>query len=169
MGLKEIKEELLNLDKDILIKHFLELYKKYDSVKEYFNFYINPNEDELLKKYKDKVREGFFPKRGMRLQLSLSRKAINDYKKLETSKEKYGDLMLYYVECGVEFINSFGDISESFYTSAENTFNRALKIFSEVDVLENYKERASNLVDESKDSGYGFGDEIESIFFDYFD
>ena len=71
MGLKEIKEELLNLDKDILVKHFLELYKKYDSVKEYFNFYINPNEDELLKKYKDKVREGFFPKRGMRLKLSL--------------------------------------------------------------------------------------------------
>ena len=77
--------------------------------------------------------------------------------------------MLYYVECGVEFINNFGDISESFYTSAENNFVKALRIFSEEDVLENYKERASDLVDESRDSGYGFGDEIESIFSDYYD
>ena len=169
MGLKEIKEELLNQDKDILVKHLLELYKKYDSVKEYFNFYINPNEDDLLKKYKEKVREGFFPKRGMRLQLSLSRKAINDFRKLETSNEKYGDLMLYYVECGVEFINNYGDISESFYTSAENTFSKALKIFKEEAALEEYKERSSNLVKESSDSGYGFGDMIEDIFSDYYD
>jgi len=101
--------------------------------------------------------------------LSLSRKAINEFKKLETSKVKYRDLMLYYVECGVEFINSFGDISESFYTSAENTFERALKIFSVENVLENYKERALKLVNESMDSGYGFGDDIKSIFSDYYD
>lgn len=169
MGIKEIKEELLKQDKDILVKHLVELYNKYDSVKEYFNFYINPNEDELLNKYKDKVREGFFPKRGMRLQLSLSRKAINDFKKLGISKEKYGDLMLYYVECGIEFINNYGDISESFYTSAENTFNKTLKIFDEENVLEKYKERTSALVRESMDSGYGFGDEIESIFSDYYE
>ena len=59
-----------------------------------------PDEEKILEKYKEKVREGFYPKRGMRLKLSLSRKAINDFRKLETSKEKLGDLMLYYVECG---------------------------------------------------------------------
>jgi hypothetical protein len=169
MGLKEIKEELLNQDKNTLVKHLVELYNKYDSVKEYFNFYINPNEDELLKKYKEKVREGFYPKRGMRLKLSLSRKAISDFSKLEPSKEKYADLMLYYVECGVEFINEFGDISESFYTSAENSFVKSLRLFQEEDVLEKYKERVSNLAKETIDMGYGFGDTIEDIFSDYYD
>ena len=169
MGLKEIKEELLNQDKDTLVKHLVELYKKYDSVKEYFNFYINPNEDELLIKYKEKVREGYFPKRGMRLKLSLSRKAINVFKKLEPSKEKYADLMLYYVECGIEFINDFGDISESYYTSAGNTFASLLKILKEENVLGTYKERVSNMVKDTIDMGYGFGDTIEDIFSDYYD
>jgi len=66
MGLIEIKQELLNQDKDTLVKHLIELNKKYDSVKEYFDFYVNVNEEELLAKYKDKVRQGFFPKRGMK-------------------------------------------------------------------------------------------------------
>jgi hypothetical protein len=169
MGLIEIKKELLNQDKDTLIKHLIELYKKYDSVKEYFDFYVNVNEGELLEKYKDKVRQGFFPKRGMRLKLSLSRKAINDFKKLEPSNEKYGDLLLYYVECGVEFINDYGDINESFYTSAENTFEKSMKIFKGENVLEKYKERVSKIVEETYDIGYGFGDTIDYIFSVYYD
>jgi len=151
-----------------LIKHILELYKKYDSVKEYFDFYINPEENEILKRYKEKVREGFFPKRGMRLRLSLSRKVINEFKKLEISKEKIADLLLYYIECGVEFINTYEDISESFYTSAESTLTKVLKIFKEENVLEKYKERVKNLIEESKGSGYGFGEEIKSICDDYY-
>lgn len=169
MGLKEIKQELINQDKDTLIKHLIELYKKYDSVKEYFDFYINPKEEELLIKYKEKVREGFYPKRGMKLQLSLSRKAISDFRKLDMSSVILGDLLLYYVECGVEFINDFGDISESFYISAENTFEKLLKIFKEENVLEKYKERVSNLVKETIDMGYGFGDTIEDKYSEYYD
>ncbi len=63
MGIKEIKEELLKQDKDILVKHLVELYNKYDSVKEYFNFYIIPNEDELLNSIR-KSKRRIFPKAG---------------------------------------------------------------------------------------------------------
>lgn len=169
MALKEIKKELLKQDKETLVKHILELYKKYDSVKEYFDFYVSPDEEKILEKYKEKVREGFYPKRGMKLKLSLSRKAINDFRKLETSKEKLGDLMLYYVECGVEFTNEFGDISESFYTSVENTFEKSLSYFEKERVLEKYKTRAEQILKDTADTGWGFGDTIGDIYYNYYD
>ena len=169
MSLKELNKELQKYDKGTLIKHILELYKKYNSVKEYFDFYMNPDEDELLKKYKEKVREGFFPKRGNRLRLSSARKAIKEFKKLEVSKRSIGDLSLYYIECGVEFISTYEDISESFYKSANNILENALKIFQKENILMEYKERLGKLIEESKYSGYGFGEDIESIIDDYND
>ncbi len=48
MGLREIKSEINKLNKEELIKHISELYKKYQPVKEYFDFYLNPDEKKLL-------------------------------------------------------------------------------------------------------------------------
>ena len=105
----------------------------------------------------------------MRLKLSLSRKAINDFRKLDISKEKLGDLMLYYVECGVEFTNDFGDISESFYTSVENTFDKSLSYFSKENVLKKYKDKAEQILKEADGIGWGFSDTIGDIYFNYYD
>jgi len=69
MGLREVKSELSKLDKATLIKHISELYKKYKPVKEYFDFYVDPIEKKILDQYKEKVTEGFFPKRGYQLKL----------------------------------------------------------------------------------------------------
>ena len=47
MGLKEVKSELNKLDKDALIKHISELYKNFKPVKEYLDFYINPDKKKI--------------------------------------------------------------------------------------------------------------------------
>jgi Na+-transporting NADH:ubiquinone oxidoreductase subunit NqrC len=51
MGLTDIKKELKKLDKDKLIDLVAALYKKNKSVKEFFDFYVNPDERELFNKY----------------------------------------------------------------------------------------------------------------------
>ena len=168
MGLIEIKNELLSKDKEELVKQILELYKKYDPVKEYFDFYINPNEDKLYERYKEKVREGFYPKRGDQLKLSISRKAINDFRKSETSKERFGELILYFAECGVEFTNDFGDINESFYLSIEKAFDDSLKLLAGDNVLEKYKERANKVVEDTAGIGWGFHDSLGETFYNYY-
>lgn len=169
MGLREVKLELKKLDNETLIKHISELYKKYKPVKEYFDFYINPNESEILKQYQEKVREGFYPKRGDRLRLSISRKAISDFKKLGTSRESLADLLLYYVECGVEFTNDYGDIDENFYMSVENTYGTALELMSKSDILEKFKDRASVIVDETESIGWGFHDYLSAVFDEHYE
>lgn len=169
MGLKEVKSELSKLDKAALIKHISELYKKYTPVKEYFDFYVNPDEKKILDKYKEKVTEGFFPKRGFQLKLSISRKAINDFRKLGTSYESLADLLLHFVENGVEFTNAYGDINESFYESVENTYSSALEIIEKNGLTGSFKKRAYKIVTDSADTGWGFHDCLNDLFYQYYE
>ncbi len=169
MGLREVKSELNKLEKDILIKHISELYKRFKPVKEYFDFYVNADESKILKEYKQKVREGFFSKRGDSLRLSISRKAINDFKKIGTSKESLADLLLYYVECGVEFTNDFGDIYESFYVSVENTYEKALELMKKEGILDKFKDRCFSIVNKTEHMGWGFHDYLSYLYCKYYE
>ncbi len=169
MGLREVKTELNKLEKADLIKHITELYKKFKPVKEYFDFYVNPNEKELLKQYKEKVTEGFFPKRGYQLKLSISRKAINDFKKLGISAESLADLLLHFVENGVEFTNEYGDIDEKFYTSIENTFSQALDLIDKNGLSDNFKQRAYKIVTDTEGIGWGFHDYLEDLYYQHYE
>ena len=168
MGLRELKAELKKQNKETLIKHISELYTKFKPVKEYFDFYFNPNEEDLLEKYKEKVREGFYPKYGWDLKLSISRKAINDFKKLGPSPEYVVDLLLYYVECGVEFTNEFGDIDESFYISIGNTFTRALELMEKELLFKKFKDRCENILDDASGIGWGFYDYLVDSFYQFY-
>lgn len=168
MGLREVKSELNKLDKEDLIKHISELYKKYKPVKEYFDFYVNPDERKRLEHYKEKVTEGFFPKRGYKLKLSISRKAISDFKKLGTSAESVADLMLHFVENGVEFTNEYGEIDENFYTSLENTYSNALNLIEKNGLLAKFENRANKIVSDTENIGWGFHDYLGDEYCQYY-
>ncbi|QGY47875.1 hypothetical protein GM418_30730 [Maribellus comscasis] len=168
MGIREVKNNLKNLDKKQLIDLIGELYKKNKSVKEYFDFYVNPNENELLSKYRDKVFETFFPKRGFGYNLKEGKKAISDFKKLGVSNDSLADLMLFYVETGVEFTNDFGDINESFYSSLEKTYEQALNLMYENGVLEKFASRAQKVMSDTSDIGWGFHDYIAQVYIDFY-
>lgn len=168
MGLPEIKKELSKLEKAQLIDLISDLYKKDISVKEYFKFYLKPDEKNILKEYKDKVREGFFPKRGIHPRLSISRRAINDFKKFEVSGECVADLMLHYVECGIVFIYRYGDNNEQMVTSMSNTFEKALELLKKEKLLEKFKERAKDIIEETNDIGWGIGDIMAENYIEYF-
>jgi len=169
MGLTDIKKELNKLDKDKLVDMVADLYKKNKSVKEYLDFFVNPNEQELFLKYKDKVYEAFFPKRGNRFRLSEGKKAISDFNKLETSKELLADLMLFYAETGVECTNEYGDIDEPFYNSIASVYSNALKLMSKEKLLGKFADRAKKVMDDTKGIGWGFHDELGSVYFDFYD
>jgi hypothetical protein len=168
MGLTDIKKELRNLDKEKLVELIVDLYKKNKSVKEFLDFYVNPNEKELFLKYKDKVYEAFYPKRGDRFKLSDGKKAISDFKKLEASNELLSELMLFYVETGVEFTNEFGDIDEPFYNSVASVYSNALKLMSKENILDKFADRTKKIVDDTSGIGWGFHDELGDIYSDFY-
>lgn len=168
MGLTDIKKELKKLDKDKLIDLFADLYKKNKSVKEFFDFYVNPDERELFNKYRDKVFEAFYPRRGYTYKLKDGKQAISDFKKLGLSSDLLADLMLFYVETGVKFTNDFGDINEAFYKSLASTFVESLTLMSKENLLDRFEERVGKIIDDTNGMGWGLHDYLVQVWMNFY-
>ncbi len=168
MGLTDIKKELKKLDRDKLIELIADLYKKNKSVKEFFDFYVNPNESELFEKYRDKVFEAFYPKRGYNYKLRDGKQAISDFKKLGPSTDLLAELMLFYVETGVQFTNDFGDINLTFYKSLATTFVDSLTLMRKENLLDKFEDRVGKVVFATNEIGWGFHDYLVQVWVDFF-
>lgn len=164
-----LKDHLSSLTKEELINHILNLDKKFKQVKEYHQFMVLPNEDVAVEKFKKAIENEFFPTRGLpKMRLSVARGAITDAGKMNLSAKSKADLMLYYVEAGVKFTNTYGDISEQFYNSMESMFLSALKHMQKEGLLSEFEDRAYSIVEETSDIGWGFHDTLGDYFYKYY-
>ena len=70
--------------------------------------------------------------------------------------------MIYYVECGTDFLCEFGDMYEQYYMSLESVFNNALKIMKQFDAPEvgDFTARLKTVVKKAEDMGWGYHDAI---------
>ncbi|WP_426668853.1 DUF6155 family protein [Mucilaginibacter sp. McL0603] len=163
-----IKSKLARFEKKALIEIISDLYKKNKSVQEYLDFYINPDEGGLLEKYRVKVYEAFYPKRGFDYSLSKGKQSISDFKKLDPSTELLIDLMLFYVETGIKFTNEFGDMNETFYNSIESTFAKALKITYDEGLPGLFEQRCLQILEDTQHIGWGLNDGLSEIFYKFY-
>lgn len=155
-----LKKELQKLTKEQLIEQVMDLYKKYKPVKEYYDSYLNPNEKELLEKYKEIITNEFYPKRGEpKMRFSVAKKAIADFKALGPSPLLLADLLLLLPEVATELTRDFGDMWEQYYISAANNFDAALKFISSQELFPQFKERIKKCVEMASECGWGYGDE----------
>lgn len=150
MGLREVRKELSLLEKEELLHHITELYKKYKPVKEYFDFFANPDEDRLLDKFKERVHEGFYPTRGWRLKLYRSRKALNEFKKLGISSKSECDLLLYFTEVAVAYGREKKVKTESYYERLENSLEKAMLHMQKHELLNEFEQRIQTLIQRSE-------------------
>lgn len=169
MSKRELKKALESFDKKKLIDLISNLYDKNKSVKEYLDYYVNPDEKGTLKSYKSKVREAFYPKRGFGFKIALGKKAISDFKKLKPSADSLIDLMMCYVESGVDFTNDFGDINEGFYSSLESVYYDAMKLIDKNGLHDKYKNRAYEILKETENIGWGFHDSLSDFYYQIYD
>ncbi len=168
MGRRELKKELEKLDKEMLIKHITELYSKFDNVKEYLDFYVNPNEEVLLKKYEEKVNKAYCL-RNYEYDLSIAKKAIVSFKKLGVSPEIYANLLLYNVECAISYIIDFESPRESFYVTTANYFIECLGIFYEEKILAKYKDRIDALMENIKEIRSDYAEMLDQTYFEHYE
>ena len=163
MSKTALKKELQQLTKEQLVEQVLDLYSKNKSVKTFYDFYLNPkNEIELLEKCKRAIRKEFNVENPMRagLKFSVAKRAIAELKGLQVSSETIADAMLYLAESTCEFTSEWGDMDESFYTSAWNNFGAALEFMDKYSLLDNFQLRVKQCVKWASPCGYGFADSI---------
>jgi ribosomal protein S17E len=164
----ELKKQLRDLKQDDLIKLVVESYKLSDDVKEFFSvkFIGETAVEELFEKYSNQIENEFFPDKGFgQLRLSEAKKAISAFKKLTGNEKLTYELMLFYVETGVEFTNTYGDISENFYISMESMYEKVIEKCNESKgFYEAYKDRIAAIVSETGGIGWGFHDSLSELY-----
>ncbi len=125
--------------------------------------------NDVLEKYKNIIKNEFLPKRGFgQGKLSVARKAVNDFKKVSDHSISIADIMLYYVEIGVEFTLTYGDINEQFYSSMENMYSDALAYIFRNHLQDQFKDRCLRIVIDTKGMGWGFHDTLSDTFYEYY-
>lgn len=172
MSKTELKKHLLSLSKEQVIEQVLGLYDTCKPAKEYFEYILNPNEQEQFEKYKAIIVNEFYPARILafpKLRFSEAKRAIAYFRSLSPSPELLGDLMVTLPEMACKFTNEYGDMSEQYYTSATNNFELALKFMQKHGLLEQFKLRCENCVKYAEPCGYGFADEISELFYQYYE
>ena len=123
----QIKSALASLDKPELVALLKDLFDHSIESRAFLSarFLAEGVPDAILDKYRKRIVEQFFPKRGFgKLDLRSARRAIRDYRKATSDLAGTVDLMLTYVESGTEFTNQFGDAlgtaTSSLSTTASN-------------------------------------------------
>ncbi|WLE95471.1 MAG: DUF6155 family protein [Candidatus Electrothrix communis] len=163
--ISKLKKELSGKSEKELIDEIVNLFKKIPQVKEYYTVAFSAEgEKHVQEKYKDIITHEFFPKRGYgKARLSVAKKAINDFKKISDKPHLLIDIMLHYVEEGVNYTAQYGDINAPFYSSMCSMFNDAMRLAEKHDSLSPFQKKCEKIVSEACD-GWGFKDELSFIY-----
>jgi hypothetical protein len=166
---RQLKMYLKTRERDELVADIMALYTRQEAVRDYYELQVTgSHSDELLNRYKARIKDEFFPKGGYgEAHLSIARKPISEYKKVSDSVIGLADLMLFYVEQGVAFTNAYGDIDAPFYSSMESMFERALKLIKKESLQDQLLDRCQNIVNETRGIGWGFHDELSRLYHEY--
>jgi len=173
MSMKKFKDYLKTQDDESLRDELLTLYKTFEVVREFYTPRIEPsNIEKVIDKYKQVLEGQFFPQSAKwdfpELNYSVARKAISDFKKINSNPTAVIDLQLAYVEYGVECTLEYGDIDERFYNSMESMFRKTLKDMEEHGLLDLFEKRCLLIQQKTRDLGWGFGDAITELCEEYF-
>ena len=171
MSLKLLRQHLRKKEHKELIDEIADLYKKFDSVKSYYQASVFDDDQGVLKKYKLIIEYEFFPKSihaEPPCRISVAKRAIADYKKLSCSDANLVDIMLFYVECGIEFINDYGDIDERLYNSMASVYVNACNSIHKNNLERMFQPRALTIVADSSNCGWGFHDYLADSYDQYF-
>ena len=172
MSKTTLKKHLLTLTKDQIIEQVLGLYDTCKPAKEYFEYFLTPDEQGQFHKYQAIIINEFYPKGKYaepKTRFSVAKKAIADFRRLSPSPELLGDLMVTLPEMSCKFTNDYGDMWEQYYTSAVTNFEMALKYLQKNNLLKQFEVRCEQCVKYSEHCGYGFEDEMQQLYDEYYD
>lgn len=169
MSKRDLKKYLTELSKVQLEEQVLELYEKFNSVKIYYDFVFNPQEETLLKDCKIKISNEYFPQRtGSKLRRPKMRRTVaQNYIKhfvvLGVDPFLIGDVMLYAIEIAQTFSSDRIIKQEMFYKSIYSSFKQAVIFMIANGTLNEFKSRIVSISDETRRQDWFNKQEFEAI------
>jgi len=123
-----MNKALKKLGKEELYSLLVELAGLKKENADFLRLKLVENADEAIIYYKKKIKELLWPER---INLREARKAISDFKKISKKPEHLLELMVFYVEQGMEIGEEYGDMYEAFYSSMELMFEHVIKMLND--------------------------------------
>jgi hypothetical protein len=165
----DLKKQLKNYDQKELIDLIVEVFKTNKEVQNFLSSKFLGDEviEDLFQKARKKIENEFFPDRGdAKLRLAEAKKVINEFKKATKDEKRTVELMLFYVEQGVEFTNSYGDISEGFYSSMVKMFEQvAIECDRDEELYREFANRLEAVISESRGTGWWFHENLVDCYY----
>lgn len=146
MGLREIKKELQNFDKAQLIELIVELYGKDKMTKNYMNFFMNPDEEALLEKFKERVSKPFLKARGYRIKTSAAKSALTEFKKYGVTPSAVIQLHLCFVEAGIIRSRDVAVMRPAIYKALAAAYHSALILIDKEGLHRDFKAQALEML-----------------------
>ncbi len=168
MKITELKKLLNSMEKNELATLVCKVYKASKQAQSIIDVELCGAiaEEQLVTECKKKIHTAFF---GSRLSLKNARTVISDFKKVSKNQENVAELMLHYVECGVEYTSMYGDINEAFYYSIEFMFADFVRVLNNLDSETYYKRNADRIKEMCLSTdcvGWGFIEEMMNIYYE---
>jgi len=172
LNVTELKNILKKQTKENLTELLVDCYKLNSSVREFISLkYVGQETMKyIFETYKNKIFDVFFPRnKKAGFKIGDARNLVSEFKKICSDEVLVIDLMLYYVEMGVEFTNDYGDINQSFYSSLENMYGSVVKALNkqkDSSFFSTLSKRIKAVVDDTDGIGWGFQESLKDIYYD---
>jgi len=160
---------LKSLSREALEDLISDLYGKFDQVRSFIDLRITGNSEPLVKKFKKLIKNRLIEdiEEGTN-GLDEAVKAVRHFPDYCPAPYDQADIMLFFVETVVDYINQYGDLYEDFYDETDDIYQEALDFMKKHKLLDDFKTRCKKIVDESADTGYGFHDSLGDTYYTYF-
>lgn len=124
----------------------------------------------IIEHYKSLIKKHVAPsepwKESQKINLREAKQVLSHYKKATNDLIGLIDLMIYYVECGTDFLCEYGDMYEQYYMSLESVFDDVLKIMKQYprEEIQDFIERLKIILKKSDHMGWGYHDTLSQSF-----
>lgn len=142
MSKRALKKYLTGLKKPELEEQMVDLYDRFPSVKQYYDFVFNPREDKWVQEAKVKISNEYYPlkRKKARARRSVAQKYIKQFLKLGMAPHLIADVMLYNLEVAQSFSKE-RNVPDAFYKSMLNSFTQLIQHVSLYEMLPDFKDR----------------------------
>jgi hypothetical protein len=159
----DLKKILDETDKRELITLIRDLYKRSADDRRfitarYMDAMSGDLKGQMLEKYRKIIVNEFFPERGEgKLRYSVAKKAISDYSKASRDPKGTLDLMFTYVENGIKYTNTYGDIDKQFYLNIYGMLSKICDfLWEKKELYPLFRKRVFKICRDSRNIGWGF-------------
>jgi hypothetical protein len=167
---RELKAFLNRLSKEQLIEQIVALCAAVPQAADFYRTKLRAEDDAAVaEEYKKKIRREFARWYTGGFRLSSARKPVTDFEKVAGSAGTAVDVMLTYVEEGLDAVLGIGGLDASYASSIAGMYRKAIQRVVQHDLQAEYGTRCDAVLSKGGDLGWGLGDALFEIHVEFLD